>query len=202
MGFKTVKGNQSALPRIYFIRHGETAWSLSGQHTGRTDLSLTAHGEREARTLSERLGGVIFNRVFTSPLLRARRTTELAGLGEEAETEADAAEWDYGDYEGRRPDEIRKERPEWNIFQDGCPGGEAPAQVGDRADRFIAKLRMHGGNIAVFSHGQFGRVLGARWIGLPPRQAQHLLLSTASLSILGYGHNRRDEPAIVLWNSV
>lgn len=202
MGRKPVTGMQSDLLRIYFIRHGETAWSLSGQHTGRTDLPLTAQGEREARKLSERLGGVNFNRVFTSPLLRARRTSELAGFGERAETESDAMEWDYGDYEGLRAEEIRKERPDWNIFEDGCPGGEAPVQVADRADRLIARLRTLDGNIAVFSHGQFGRVLGARWIGLPASQALHLLLSTASLSILGYGHNRRDEPAIVLWNSV
>ncbi len=195
-------GLQSELPRIYLVRHGETAWSLSGQHTGRTDLPLTANGEQEARKLSERLGPVKFTRVFTSPLQRARRTGELAGLGERAEVEPDAVEWDYGDYEGRRPAEIRSERPGWNIFQDGCPGGESPVQVSERADRLIARLRRLDGNIAVFAHGQFGRVLGARWIGLPIREAQHLLLSTASLSILGYGHNIREETAIVSWNTV
>lgn len=189
-------------PRIYFLRHGQTAWSLSGQHTGRTDLALTAHGEEEARGLADRLGDVNFTHVFTSPLLRARRTSELAGLGDGAAIEPDAVEWDYGDYEGRRPEEIRKERPDWNIFQDGCPGGETPLQVSERADRLIARVRAMDGNIAVFAHGQFGRVLGARWIELPVRQAQHFLLSTASLSILGYGHNRREEPAIVLWNSI
>lgn len=193
---------QNDPPRIFYLRHGETAWSLSGQHTGRTDLPLTAHGEQEAAKLSERLEGVIFSRVLTSPLLRARRTSELAGLSEGAEIELDAVEWDYGDYEGRRPAEIRNERPDWNIFQDGCPGGEMPAQVSERADRLIARLRTMDGNVALFAHGQFGRVLGARWIGLPVRQAQHLVLSTASLSIVGYGHNRREEPAIVLWNSV
>jgi broad specificity phosphatase PhoE len=197
-----VTGKQSTLPRIYLVRHGETAWSLSGQHTGRTDLPLTGHGEQDARKLTERLHAVNFSRVFSSPLLRARRTSELAGLGEVAEIESDAVEWDYGDYEGQRPADIRKERPNWSIFRDGCPRGELPAQVSNRADRLIARLRTLEGNIAIFSHGQFGRVLGARWIGLPIRQAQHFLLSTASLSILGYGHSLAEEPAIVLWNAV
>ena len=192
---------QSALPRIYLLRHGETAWSLSGQHTGRTDLPLTVQGEQDAHELTERLRAVKFGRVLTSPLMRARRTCELAGLGEAAEIEPDAVEWDYGDYEGQRPADIRKERPGWNIFRDGCPSGESPTEVSQRADRLIARLRTLEGNIALFSHGQFGRVLGARWIGLPAMQAQHLLLSTASLSILGYGHNLIDEPAIALWNS-
>ena len=192
---------QSALPRIYLLRHGETAWSLSGQHTGRTDLPLTAQGERDALGLTERLRAVKFSRVFTSPLMRARRTCELAGLGTVAEIEPDAVEWDYGDYEGQRPADIRVGRLDWNIFRDGCPRGESPTEVSQRADRLIAKLRSLERNIAIFSHGQFGRVLGARWIGLPAMQAQHLLLSTASLSILGYGHNLVDEPAIALWNS-
>ena len=192
---------QSALPRIYLVRHGETAWSLSGQHTGRTDLPLTAQGERDARGLTERLRAVQFSRVFTSPLMRARRTCELAELGKVAEIELDAVEWDYGDYEGQRPADIREARPGWHIFRDGCPRGETPTEVSQRADRLIARLRTLEGNIAIFSHGQFGRVLGARWIGLPAIQAQHFLLSTASLSILGYGHNLLDEPAIALWNS-
>lgn len=193
---------QGSLPRIYFVRHGETAWSLSGQHTGRTDLPLTVQGEHDAHKLIERFRDVKFSRVFTSPLLRARRTSELAGLGAVAEIEPEAVEWDYGDYEGQRPEDIRKERPDWNIFQDGCPGGESPAQVSGRADRLIGRLGKMEGNVAIFSHGQFGRVLGVRWIGLPVAQAQHFLLSTTSLSILGYGHNLREEPAIVLWNSV
>ena len=192
---------QSPLPRIYLVRHGETAWSRSGQHTGRTDLPLTVQGEQDAHELTERLRAVKFGRVLTSPLMRARRTCELAGLGEAAGIEPDAIEWDYGDYEGQRPADIRKERPGWNIFRDGCPSGESPTEVSQRADRLIARLRTLEGNIALFSHGQFGRVLGARWIGLPAMQAQHLLLSTASLSILGYGHNLVDEPAIVLWNA-
>ena len=191
----------SALPRVYLVRHGETSWSLSGQNTGRTDLPLTALGERDARGLTERLCAVNFSRVLTSPLMRARRTCELTGLGQVAEIEPDAVEWDYGDYEGLRPADIRKGRPDWNIFRDGCPRGESSTEVSQRADRLIARLRTLEGNIAIFSHGQFGRVLGARWIGLPASQAQHLLLGTASLSILGYGHNLVDEPAIALWNS-
>lgn len=190
------------LPRIYYIRHGETAWSLSGQHTGRTDLPLTEHGEKAARALKERLSAVNFSRVFTSPLLRARRTSELAGLGDAATIDDDAMEWNYGEYEGQRPADIRKERPDWNIFQDGCPHGESPEQVSGRADQLIGRLRKLEGNIALFSHGQFGRVLGARWIGLPVRQAQYLLLSTSSLSILGFEHDRVEAPAIILWNAV
>lgn len=190
------------LPRIYLIRHGETAWSLSGQHTGRTDIPLTVQGERDARGLAERLREVKFSRVFTSPLLRARQTTELAGLGDVAEIEPDAVEWDYGDYEGRRPEDIRKERPGWNIFEEGCPAGESPVQVSERADRLIARLQSLEGSIALFAHGQFGRVVGARWIGLLARHAQHFLLSTASISVLGYGHNIRGENAVVSWNCV
>jgi broad specificity phosphatase PhoE len=189
------------LSRLYLVRHGETAWSLSGQHTGRTDIPLTEQGEQDARKLAERLRTVRFGHVFTSPLRRARRTCELAGLGEVAEIEPDLAEWNYGDYEGQRPVDIRKGRPDWNIFRDGCPRGESPAQVSERADRMIARFRTLGGDIAMFSHGQFGRVLAARWIGLGVRQAQHFLLSTASLSILSYQHNLAEESVIVLWNA-
>lgn len=190
------------LQRLYLVRHGETAWSLSGQHTGQTDIPLTEQGERDARELAERLRGMSFSRVFTSPLKRARRTSELAALNRVVEIEPDLAEWDYGDYEGQRPAEIRKGRPDWNVFRDGCPNGESPAQVSNRADRLIARLRTLEGDLAIFSHGHFGRVLAARWIGLGIEQAQHFLLSTASLSILGYGHNLADEPAIILWNAV
>jgi probable phosphoglycerate mutase len=197
-----VTGKQIILPRIYLVRHGETAWSLSGQHTGRTDIPLTGHGEKDARKLTERLSAVKFIRVFSSPLLRARRTSELAGLGEVVEIEPDAVEWDYGDYEGQRPADIRKGRPDWNIFRDGCPGGELPTQVSERADRLIARLRTLEGNIAIFSHGQFGRVLGARWIGLPVRQAQHFLLNPTALSILGYEHDVAEMSAMILWNAV
>jgi probable phosphoglycerate mutase len=190
------------LSRLYLVRHGETAWSLSGQHTGRTDIALTKQGEQDARMLAGQLRAVRFSRVFTSPLRRARRTCELAGLGELAEIEPDLTEWDYGDYEGQRPADIRRARPDWNVFRDGCPRGESPAQVSERADRLIARLRTLEGNVAIFSHGHLGRVLAARWIGLQVRQAQHFLLTTASLSILGYEHNLAEAPAIVLWNAV
>jgi probable phosphoglycerate mutase len=202
VGRKAVIENSSALSRIYLVRHGETAWSLSGQHTGRTDVPLTEQGEQDVRKLAAGLHAEKFSRVFTSPLQRARRTCELAGLGEVAEIEPDLTEWDYGDYEGQRPFDIRKGRPDWNVFRDGCPHGESPAQISKRADRLIARLRKLEGNIAIFSHGHFGRVLAARWIGLGVRQAQHFLLSTASLSILGYEHNLADESAIVSWNAV
>ena len=187
--------------RIYLVRHGETEWSISGQHTGRTDLALTDRGERDARELAARLGAEGFSRVLTSPLRRARRTCELAGLGVAAEIEADAVEWDYGDYEGLRPADILKRRPDWNIFRDGCPRGESPVQIVERADRLIARLRALDGNIALFSHGHISRVLGVRWIGLPIGQAQHFILGTASISILGFAHDRAEEPAIVSWNA-
>jgi len=202
VGRKDVTEMPSLLSHLYLMRHGETAWSLSGQHTGRTDIPLTEQGEQDARKLAERLRALEFSRVFTSPLQRARRTCELAGLGDLAEIEPDLAEWDYGEYEGLRPVDIRKTRPDWNVFRDGSPGGESPAQVSERADRLIARLGTMEGNIAIFSHGHFGRVLTARWIGLQIRQAQHLLLSTASVSILGYEHNLGEVPAIVLWNAV
>lgn len=187
--------------KIYLIRHGETEWSRSGQHTGRTDIPLTAHGEDKARELGQRLRDIQFARVLTSPRQRARRTCELAGLGATVEIEPNLAEWDYGDYEGQRSDEIRKARPDWNIFRDGCPSGETPVQISDRADRLIARLRALDGNVALFSHGHFGRVLAARWIGLSVSEAQRLMLDTASLSILGYEHNHVESPVIAMWNA-
>jgi broad specificity phosphatase PhoE len=188
------------LPRIYLIRHGETEWSRSGQHTGSTDIPLTAHGENQAQELGQALREISFTRVFTSPRQRARRTCELAGFAPVAETDPELAEWNYGDYEGQRSTDIRGGRPDWNLFRDGCPNGESPSQISGRADRVVARLRALEGNIAIFSHGHFGRVLAARWMGLPVAQAQHLLLGTASLSVLGYEHNRLEEPVIVLWN--
>jgi broad specificity phosphatase PhoE len=188
------------LSRLYLIRHGETAWSLSGQHTGRTDIPLIEQGEQDARKLAERLRTVRFTRVLTSPLRRARRTCELAGLDKFAEIEPDLTEWNYGDYEGQRPVDILNGKPDWKLFRDGCPRGESPAQVSERADRLIARLQAMGGDIAIFTHGSFGRVLAARWIGLPVRHAENFLLSTASVSILG--HNLAEESAIVLWNAV
>ena len=185
---------------LYLIRHGETEWSRSGQHTGRTDLSLTKRGERNARELGARLRGVRFAGVFTSPSLRARQTCTLAALTPAAEIEPDLAEWDYGDYEGKRTDEIQADRPDWNLFRDGCPRGEMPTQISDRADRLIARLRILNGNFALFTHGHFGRVLGVRWIGLPVIEGQHFLLGAAALSILGRDPGRPEVPVIELWN--
>jgi probable phosphoglycerate mutase len=192
---------QSKLLRLYLIRHGETEWSLSGQHTGRTDIPLTAHGEDEARELQPCLRRIQFTRVLTSPRQRARRTCELAGLGPDAKIEPDLSEWDYGVYEGQRSDDIREARPNWNAFRDGCPRGEAPAEVSDRADRLIARFQAHEGNIALFSHGQFGAALAARWIGLPVIDGQHFPLGAASLSILGHTPGHPDVRAIELWNA-
>jgi probable phosphoglycerate mutase len=188
------------LPVVYVARHGETAWSLSGQHTGRTDLPLTPNGERNARRLGERLKGLTFLRVFTSPLQRASRTCELAGFGSVAERDPDLVEWDYGRYEGLRSAEILAECPDWQLFRDGCPGGESPAQIGDRADRVVERVRAVNANVLLFSSGHFIRVLAARWLALGPGSAgRYFLLSTASLSALGYEHNH-SHPVIRLWN--
>jgi broad specificity phosphatase PhoE len=188
-----------ALPVICLARHGETAWSLSGQHTGRTDLPLTERGERNARALGERLRGLTFAKVYTSPLQRAARTCELAGFGSAAEIDSDLVEWDYGQYEGRRTAEIHPERPDWQLFRDGCPGGESPDQVGARADRVVGRVRAIKDDVLIFSSGHFLRVLAARWLGLDAAAGRYLLLGTASLSALGYEHNLA-EPAIRLWN--
>ncbi len=190
------------LSQLYLIRHGQTAWSRSGQHTGRTEIPLTEQGEQEARKLAAELRAVSFDRVLSSPRQRAWQTCKLVGLAERAELEPDLAEWDYGDYEGQRTADIRQARPDWNLFQDGCPRGESPVQIAERADRLIARLRKLEGTIALFTHGHFGRALAARWIGLPVSQAQRFLLSTASLSMVGYDHQRIEEPVIVRWNSV
>ena len=188
------------LPVVYIARHGETAWSLSGQHTGRTDLPLTPNGERNARRLGERLKGLTFVRVFTSPLQRASRTCELAGFGPVAERDPDLTEWDYGRYEGLRSAEILAERPDWQLFRDGCPGGESPSQIGERADRVVERVRAVNANVLLFSSGHFIRVLAARWLALGPGSAgRYFLLSTASLSALGYEHNH-SHPVIRLWN--
>jgi broad specificity phosphatase PhoE len=189
------------LPVVYLARHGETAWSLSGQHTGLTDLPLTEHGERNARQLGKRLEGITFAKVFTSPLQRAARTCELAGFGTTAEVLPELVEWNYGDYEGRRTSEIHAERPEWLLFRDGCPRGETPAQVGERADRVVEKVRAIRGNVLLFSSGHFLRVLAARWLGLAAEAGKYFFLSTASVSVLGYEHDL-SESVIRLWNDV
>jgi broad specificity phosphatase PhoE len=183
------------LPSIYVIRHGETAWSLSHQHTGRTDIPLTERGERDARALSAKLQAVNFVKVWSSPLTRARRTAELAGFADRLETTDDLMEWNYGVYEGRRTSEIRAERPGWNPFVDGCPGGESVADVGVRADRIIARAQAVQGNVALFAHRDILRVLIARWITLDAVEGQRLYLETASVSVLGYDHDL-SEPVI------
>jgi broad specificity phosphatase PhoE len=187
------------LPIVYLARHGETAWTLSGQHTGLTDLPLTKRGERNARRLEERLRGVTFAQVWTSPLQRATRTCELAGFGAVAEIDRDLVEWNYGVYEGRRTADIHRERPEWQLFRDGCPGGESPQEVGARADRVVTRVRAVSGDVLVFSSGHFLRVLAARWLGLEAASGRYFLLSTASLSALGYEHNL-SQPVIRLWD--
>lgn len=187
-------------PRLYLARHGETEWSMTGQHTGLTDIPLTKRGERNAVSLGERLGGITFKRVLTSPLVRAKRTCELAGYLANAETCGDAVEWNYGSYEGRRTKDIRaEERPGWYLFRDGCPDGEMPEEVGERADRIIDKVREVDGDVILFSHGHFLRVLAARWMDLPAHEARRLLLTTASLSVMSYEHGL-DQPAVLLWN--
>jgi broad specificity phosphatase PhoE len=187
------------LPIVFLARHGETAWSLSGQHTGLTDLPLTERGELNAQSLGRRLRDFTFKKVFTSPLKRAVRTCELAGFGGEAETDRDLLEWNYGQYEGRRTREIQEERPGWQLFRDGCPEGETPDQVGARADRIVARARNVPGNVLLFSSGHFLRVLAARWLGLDAAAGRSFTLDTASLSTLGYEHDQ-SEPVIRLWN--
>ena len=189
----------ATLPITYLARHGETAWTLTGQHTGRTDIPLTERGESNARRLGERLKRLTFARVFTSPLRRAVRTCELAGFAALATVDPDLVEWNYGEYEGRRTAEIRLERPDWQLFRDGCPGGEMPDEVGVRADRMVSRVRAVQGDVLLFSSGHFLRVLAARWLGLEPGAGRFFLLSTASLSALGYEHNQ-SQPVIRLWN--
>ena len=189
------------LPTIYLARHGETAWSLSGQHTGLTDLPLTETGVRNARRLGERLSGMKFVAVWSSPLQRALRTCQLAGFGSITETDRDLVEWNYGAYEGRRTSEIRAARPDWQLFRDGCPGGDSPQQVAERADRVVNRVRSVPGDVLLFSSGHFLRMLAGRWIGMETSRASALMLSTASLSTLGYEHSL-DQPVIRLWNEI
>ncbi len=188
-----------SLPRAYLVRHGETAWSLSGQHTGRTDLPLTPQGEANARRLGERLSGIAFERVLTSPLARAQRTCELAGFGSSAVVDSDLLEWDYGAYEGKTRAAICREHPGWEIFRDGCPGGESLAQLVVRADRAITRLRAIGRDTLVFSSGHILRVLAVRWLGIDGAMGRYLLLDPAGVSVLGY-QRELAEPVIRLWN--
>ena len=188
----------SELPVICLVRHGETAWSLTGQHTGLSDLPLTERGERAARALVPRLRAPRFALVLTSPLQRAVRTCELAGFSAVAQVDADLCEWNYG-AEGRTTAQIRAERPDWDLFRDGCPDGECAVEVGARADRVIARVRAAAGNALLFSSGHILRVLAARWLDLPPQSGRLLQLGTASVSVLGYEHGPH-EPVVQLWN--
>jgi broad specificity phosphatase PhoE len=191
-----MKANAPDTLRLYLIRHGETGWSLAGRHTGRTNIALTPNGE------DKHLLDIPFTHVLTSPLKRALQTCHLAGLDKTPEIEPCLAEWDYGDYEGQRSVDIREERPDWNVYRDGCPRGEMPAQVSARADRLISRLLELDGNIALFAHGQIGSVLAARWIGLAIAEAEHFMLGTASLSILAFDPHHTAVPVIALWNAV
>ncbi|MEH0986124.1 histidine phosphatase family protein [Micromonospora sp. CPCC 205556] len=186
------------MSEIVLVRHGETAWSLSRQHTSYTDLELTPDGERQSRALAGVLVGHRFVRVLSSPRLRALRTAQLAGLTVDA-TDDDLAEWNYGEYEGRTTADIQVDRPEWNLWTDGCPGGESPEQVGERIDRLLARLTplLEHGSVALAGHGHCLRVVGARWIGLPVSGGGKLRLDTATVSVLGYEHGR---PVIRRWN--
>ena len=184
--------------QVYLIRHGETEWSLSGQHTGITDIPLTENGRNVAKQLEPILAKENFTMILTSPLERARKTCELAGLGAHAEIDRDLMEWNYGEYEGLTPKQIDAQAPGWMIFTDGCPGGESPAQVSARADRLVARVRSVEGDVALFAHGHIFRVFAARWLGLPAMAGCHFLLDTATLSILSY---YRGIPAVKRWNA-
>ena len=186
-------------PTIYLARHGETAWSVTGQHTGFTDLPLTEQGEYNARLIGRRLSGLKFDKVYTSPLRRAMRTCELAGFGPAAAVDQDLVEWNYGKYEGRLTKDILAERPDWQLFRDGCPDGESPEQVAERADRVVKRIRPVAGNVLVFSSGHFLRVLATRWLGIETLYGKLFMLSTASISTLGC-ENSRNEAVLLLWN--
>jgi broad specificity phosphatase PhoE len=190
----------TALSQVYLVRHGETAWSLSGRHTGRTDIPLTEKGERDARALSARLHERPFVKVMSSPLLRARQTCELAGFASTAEPNADLMEWDYGEYEGARTAEIRVSRPGWRLLEDGCPGGENAADVAARAERVIALIRALDGDVLIFAHRDIQRVIAARWVSLPTLEARRLYMEPASVSVLGYDH-AIDEPILRALNT-
>ena len=193
-----MQNGQQPPGEVFLIRHGETEWSLSGQHTGSTDIPLTDHGEAAARLLAPVLADRDFSLVLCSPLQRARRTCELAGLGGQASIDPDLAEWNYGSYEGLTPAAIREQHPGWLVFRDGCPEGESPAEVGERVDRVISRIRQNGGRVALFAHGHVFRVFVARWIELSPSHGAHFLLDTSTLTILSY---YRGIPAVKCWNA-
>lgn len=185
------------IQQVYLIRHGETEWSISGRHTGVTDLPITEHGRRMAKLLRPVLAKESFTLVLTSPLQRARETCELAGVGGRYEIDRDLMEWNYGAYEGLTTEEIRAQAPGWILFRDGGPGGETPDQIGARVDRVIARVRAVDGDVVLFAHGHFFRVFAARWLGLPAGAGCHFLLDTATLNILSY---YQEMPAVKRWN--
>ena len=187
------------IQQVYLVRHGETEWSISGQHTGITDIPLTENGRKVAKLLRPVLARETFALVLTSPLQRARETCEIAGLGQRAEIDRDLMEWNYGAYEGLTPTQIQAKASGWMIFRDGCPGGESPEQIAGRADHLIAKVRAIEGHVAVFAHGHIFRVFAARWLGLPAAAGCHFLLDTATLNILSY---YRGIPAVKRWNAM
>lgn len=186
--------------KAYLVRHGETAWSITGQHTGLTDLALTTQGEEQSRGLGPRLQSMGITGVLVSPRLRARQTCDLAGMGAASQIEPDLAEWDYGNHEGRRSVDIRRDEPDWDIWRDGCPGGESTADIVVRADRLIARLAEMKGIVALFSHGQFGAALAVRWIGLALIEGKHFTLHPASVSVLATDDQHADRRVIELWN--
>ena len=186
------------LQRAILIRHGETAWSLSGQHTGVTDIPLTENGRSHARRLAPLLSDATFSLVLTSPMQRARETCALVGLGDRATIDDELMEWRYGEYEGLTTKEIREKHPGWSIFADGCPGGESPEQIAARVDRVMARVRSVQGDVALIAHGHLFRVFAARWLGLPAAAGSHFLLDTATVSVLSYYHG---VPAVRRWNA-
>lgn len=192
----------SDLPRLFLARHGDTAWTDSRQHTGRTDLPLNERGEERARQIGERLERFSFLRVFTSPLQRASKTCELAGFGAVAQVDPDLLEWDYGRFEGKLTRDIVKERPGWELYRDGSPGGESPEDVAARADHFIARVRGFDGDVLAFSSGHIIRMIAARWLGLPPAAGRFFFCRPASVGVLAFEHHTREEPIVGLWNYV
>jgi broad specificity phosphatase PhoE len=190
------------LPNLYLARHGDTAWTDSHQHTGRTDLPLNERGQEHARQLGGALRGFSFVRVFTSPLQRAAKTCELAGFGAVAEVDPDLIEWDYGPLEGTLTNDVLKDHPGWELFHDGCPGGESPRQVAARADRFIDRVKDIKGDVLAFSSGHIIRMIAARWCGLTPASGRVFFCRPASVGVLGFEHDSRDQPIIRLWNYV
>ena len=192
----------SDLPRLFLTRHGDTAWTASRQHTGRTDIPLSDAGAERACQIGQSLRRFSFSRVFTSPLQRASKTCELAGYGTAAEVDPDLVEWDYGQYEARTTREILNERPGWELYRDGCPAGELPGDVAARADAFLARVRRIEGDVLAFSSGHIIRMIAARWLGLPPSSGRFFYCRPASVGVLGHEHRNRDEPILGLWNHV